>query len=288
MRQEDLNPFIRKTKAGKQYFEFDTLFELGNLIKRSVDEKYASINWVTQCHDQLSIKRSMYDLEQGTKTIAEAIELLKYGWEYGTTKLNEQVKLHSTSKSVKFGYSVAGAQVSVPRMLEGLPTDMIYTKMIEKPVKVLNVYKSAGYNGCYTADDIMKYSTKALQIVELLEAKGYRINLYIVKLNKKDNEEFFTKVKVKSANERLNIKKTAFCLANPAFQRRILWRLIELAPWIVNAKYWDQGYGGPVDSFSQSKMHSSYEEYMPESNKVFIPIIIDNVEQFVKDLHFEK
>ena len=55
----------------------------------------------------------------------------------------------------------------------------------------MNVYKAAGYSGGTSEKTIIENSSKALQIVKLLEAKGYRINLFVVKLNKTSGEEFF-------------------------------------------------------------------------------------------------
>lgn len=287
MELKDVERFMKTTKDGKHYYEFNTLHELGDLIVKSVEENYCPSNWNKGAVCKASTEEGWSNKDfTKTDTMKEAIELLKYGWEHGTEKINSKLKSVTNDKSLKISYNVIGGQVSVPRMLQGLPTNMIKTKIIDKPVKVLNVYKSCAYGANYSADSIIENSTKALQIVELMEAKGYRVNLFVVKLNENESrdEEMFIKTKIKGSDERLNVKKTAFCLAHPAFQRRIMFRLLEINPYAT--KYW-WTYGTPVDALSSTKMHDKYLKYMPEKNKIFIPIVIDNVNEFVKNIHLE-
>lgn len=278
--KQELKRFVKYNKQGKPYYSFNTLYELGNLITLSIKEGYESNTFRNR-----SLQSLQYDnmLFQGTRTMDEAIELLKYGWDYGTQKLLTELHVQNNKKTLKLEYDVVGGQVSVPRMLQGLPTNMIRTVMAEKPAKIINVYKAAGYKADYSESSIIKYSAKALQIVEALENKGYRVNLYVVKLNKKENEELFTQVKIKSSNERMNIRKVAFCLANPAFQRRILWRLTEMCDWIHN-RAWVDGYGIPVDGFNPTKMSYEYKNYIEGDSNLFIPIEIENTDEFVKNL----
>lgn len=279
--KEELNKFVRYNKEGKPYFSFNTLHELSDLIELSVKDGYAT-NIYSHYNDRQSLKIDNRNF-QGTKTMSEAIAYLRSGWDYGTQKLITEMKVMSNKKSMKLDYSVVGGQVSVPRMLQGLPTNMIRTNMVEKPAKIIDVYKSAGYPGLYTESEIIRYSAKALQIVEALESKGYRVNLYIVKLNKRNGEEMFTMVKVKNSSERLNIRKAAFCLANPAFQRRILWRLTEMCDWIKDRE-WKFSYGSPVDGVTTTSMNPEYNKYINGTNKIFIPLEIDDVNEFVKNL----
>ena len=284
--EREMKRFQRETKDRHKYYEFDTLHEFGDLIKLIHEEKYRSLKCRNNEYNSTAVHEERSDdCFQGSKNMKQSIEWLKYGWELGAKKLNEQVKILNQNKSISLKYSVIGGQVSVPRMLQGLPTNMINQKIIEKPQRILNVYKSAGYIGSYHQKTIINYGAKAVQVVELLESQGYRVNLYVVKLNvneQRENEEFFVKVKVKDSSERLNMKKIAFCLANPSFQRRLFWRMIEACPWL-SAEGWS-GYGRSIDAYSKHEMHKNYLKYMPEPNKVFIPIEIDNVEEFVKTI----
>lgn len=280
-----LKKFEKHTQKNKMpYYEFNTLYELAEIAEETAKYEFVDGPFAQYKYEKQSIAKSN-KYKQGTHDFDEAIKLLKYGWELGAQKINVPVKIHSTYKGLQTKYSVVGGHVSVPRMLEGLPTNMVYQKMVEKPQKVLNVYKSAGYNWKYSESEIIDYSTKAVQIVELLEAKGYRVNLFVVKLNVNRNNPaipFFIKVKVKNSSERINMKKIAFCLAHPAFQRRLLWRLIESCPFL-NGRGW-YAFGFPVDRESPSAMDKRYEEYLTETNKVFIPIEVGNPEEFVKAL----
>lgn len=287
--------YTKVTRDGYKYFEFDNLYSFAELLADC--KGYSSDLWTEQIRKLESEKTGEDGIDQGTGTYDEALHLLKYGWEYGAKKLNIPVHIQPTKKSLKLSYGVVGGQVSVPRMLQGLPTNMVSQKLVNKPHKILNVYKSAGYSGSYTESEIVENSIKAVQVVELLESKGYRVNLYVVKLNVTTatpdaadiDEVFYMKIKIKGASERLNIKKMAFCLANPAFQRRLLWKLIEAAPWLKGGVW--RNYGRPVDVLGKSEkwMSNAYKKYIDTSKKntVFLPIVIDNVEYFVENLKLE-
>lgn len=291
MNIKDIERFKVKSKDGKEYFQFNTLYEFGDLITESYKPNVHT-NQAFQDHkrDLVSLKDYNEGNRYGTRTMDEAVELLKYGWEYGAKKINSALKILSNSKSIKLKYDIVGSQVSVPRMLQGLPTHMIHSKMVEKKAKILNVYKDIGYNTGYTGDQIIDESAKALQIVELLEAKGYRVNLYVIcgfnqhneRRSKQAGETLIVKVKVKNSSERINVKKVAFCLANPAFLRRLAFRILEIDPAIKNPS-WVFGYGYPMSN-EDNEQGEKYSACM-EDNRIFIPIKVGDVEKFVENIN---
>ena len=236
-----------------------------------------------------------------TNSFDEARNLMINGWEEGARKINEgvkKIKLKTQNKlSFKSEYNVIGGNASVPRYLQGIPTNMIKNSPVQKKTKIINVYKSAGYSSEYTADDVMKEAAKAVLIIDMIEKMGYRCNLFIVKYNNelhrtlldKSQQTFTFKIKIKDANERLNIKKMAFFLAHPDFQRRIVWRLYELHPDYNKIML---GYGRPIEEFyryiTNDNMMSNVlkENYSRlfdiKKEDIFIPLKVDDINKFLK------
>lgn len=99
-----------------------------------------------------------------------------------------------------------------------------------------------------------------MQIVKKLEAQGLRVNLNIVLGSAAGypKKQFVLKIRIKSANERLNVSKLAFPLVHPSMLRRLFFRFVEVYPKFTSA--FVGGYGRPVTS---SEMRSMFKgEYL--------------------------
>lgn len=184
-----------------------------------------------------------------TKSFEEAVDLFKNGWEDMASKLTQKLKViqneivpNVKQKSV---YDSAGFQCSVPRYLQGIPTSMINKKNVPVKQKVITVNKSIDYTGGVETDKMIEESIKALQIIKKLESQGLRVNLNII-LGTFNEIGIVIKVRIKNANERLNISKLAFPLVHPSMLRRLFFRFIEVYPTIP--KSFIKGYGKPSDN----------------------------------------
>jgi len=192
-----------------------------------------------------------YDFTK-TENFNEAVELFKNGWSDMATKLVQKLKvIENEAKTImkpKNALGVAGYQVIVPLYLQGVPNNMVTKKMVPVKQKVITLNKSIDYRGGVDADQIIEESIKAMQIVKKLEAQGYRCNLNIV-LGTTDGyppKQFVVKVRIKSANEKLNVSKLAFPLVHPSMLRRLFFRFIEVYPNVTEA--FVNGYGKPATS----------------------------------------
>ena len=87
-----------------------------------------------------------------------------------------------------------------------------------------------------------------MQFVKNLKAQGYRCNLNIVLGTTAGypSKQFIVKVRIKSANEKLNVSKLAFPLVHPSMLRRLFFRFIEVYPNVT--KSFVSGYGSPATS----------------------------------------
>ena len=184
-----------------------------------------------------------------TKNFDEAVQLFKSGWSDMAGKLVQKLKVIE-SKTVpmmkpRSKLDVCGYQAIVPLYLQGVPNNMVNKKMVPVKQKVITLNKSIDYNAGVGTEQIINESIKAMQIVKKLEAQGYRCNLNIV-LGSTADKQFFVKVRIKSANEKLNVSKLAFPLVHPSMLRRLFFRFMEVYPNVT--KNFVHGYGTPATS----------------------------------------
>lgn len=187
-----------------------------------------------------------------TRDFSEAVELFKNGLSDMATKLVQKLKVIESktepTMKPKNTLSVAGYQAIVPLYLQGVPNNMVTKKMTPVKQKVITLNKSIDYNSGVNAEQIIEESIKAMQIVKKLEAQGYRCNLNIVLGTTAGypSKQFVVKVRIKSANEKMNVSKLAFPLVHPSMLRRLFFRFIEVYPNVT--KSFVSGYGSPATS----------------------------------------
>lgn len=192
-----------------------------------------------------------------TASFEEATELFKNGWSEMAQKLTTKLKTAksdaATEKAIRNVLSVAGYQPVVPLYLAGVPTNMMAKRQVVLKQKVINVTKSISYSGMYSTDTIIDESTKALRIVQRLEALGYRVNLFITIGTQSYSDSIIAKIKIKNASEKLAISKVAFPLVHPSMLRRLIFRYIETNPNTTRA--FVSGYGRPVEYNTLKKLY---------------------------------
>lgn len=205
----------------------------------------------------------------GTNDYNEAENLLLHGWVEESEKLNEMLKLKTLKeKSVKNTYDVAGFQCSVPRYLQGIPTNMINQKVVTKKQKVITITKNISYSACVKKETIEQESIKVLQLVNNLEKQGYRVILNVTFITKSKNENIIlcNKVRIKNASERLNLSKISFPMVHPSYLRRILFKWMET--FECTTKQFNESYGFPVKCITFNdiiKNNKNDNEYFAEA-----------------------
>lgn len=184
----------------------------------------------------------------GTKSFEEAVGLMRNGWSQMAadlnTKLDIKMKHVQTTTRRKQQLGVVGFQPVVPLYLAGVPNNMISQVQVKLKSKVVDITKSINYNCKVTTETIIDESVKTLQIVKQLEASGYRVNLNVGFGSEKYGTSIYVKVRIKSANEKLNVSKIAFPLVHPSMLRRLITRYIEVCP--NTTRGFVGGYGVPI------------------------------------------
>lgn len=177
----------------------------------------------------------------GTKTFDEAIELLKNGWSDISEKINKKISISKdklqSDKVFKNVLSVCGYQPIVPLYLQGVPNNMVCKKQKVLKNKIITINKTLSASSAVSSERLINENIKCFQIIKRLESSGYRVNLNLLI----SGGLVCVKIKLKSANERLNLSKLTFPLIHTAMLRRLYFRFTEVYPRITSN--FVDGYG---------------------------------------------
>lgn len=185
-----------------------------------------------------------------TESLESSLNMLLYGDAKNAEKINKKLddvrRIHGSGIAKKkiFANDVVGYAVHVPNYLSGVPLSMINNKtQMVKSSKVLNIV----YNGTFSSkekhEDVINAGVKVIEYLQNMERKGYRINLYSILCSKADKETISVIVRIKDAEQYMNLKKVVYPMVNPDFTRRIMFRIIEGE---CSDKKYINGYGRPV------------------------------------------
>ena len=234
---------VNNLKANKHvHKEFFNNVE--ELIKYVEETKVASI-W------KGSMLGSRRESNKQTESFEEAKKLALYGWEVEAEELTIAFKLANTKKvtKIRMKHDVIGFQASVPRYLQGIPTSMYNQKKVLNKTKIITIIKNIGYLWDVSSEKIREESIKALQIVRRLEQIGYKVNLDVISIAEQTersrlsvSEYNICRVRIKKANERINISKLAFPLVHSDMLRRFVFAHRETNENLKN-KQWVYDYG---------------------------------------------
>lgn len=170
----------------------------------------------------------------GTNTHDEADELLTNGDTF-TAKIvqgcNTQKKFNRVANTVKQDF--CGFVPNVGAALTGHPVNMFNVKQATyKNTKVLSLIYFVDVAWYVDKKKLAEAGAKLLNVINTLEARGYRLNLFMAfcshpEVNHKIKKDKLLNVavKIKDSGKHLNITKIAYPIAHPSFLRRhcFLW-----------------------------------------------------------------
>lgn len=257
------------------YREFKNILEFYKYIsERKTNDYYNGMKL-------LSMEKSKYRTEfTGTKSFEEAIHLLKNGWDDMSKEIEEklgEVKYPVNLKRRNV-YDVVGYQASVPRYLQGVPTNMIMSKNVPCKQKIITVNKMISYQMGVDKKEIIKESVKILSVIKKIEQSGVRckINILIGGYDEcKKNHYELVKVCIKEPSERMNISKMSFLIAHPSVLRRLYLRYIEVSDSVKERFI---GYGHVVNADMEEVRNACKCEYL------FSPFVKGDSESILKNL----
>lgn len=155
----------------------------------------------------------------------------------------------SAINKTKYENRFYGCIPNVPAFLIGNPINMINNERNKIDNKIINIFLNITCS-CYVSSyDIENMGIKYLKLIDFLEKKGYRCNLYAgnVAEGATHGEEIkhFFLTKIKTDREPLNIKKMAFPIAHPSMLRRMFFKWCEVNDVNEDKEITHDGYGRP-------------------------------------------
>lgn len=247
-----------KTDEGICVTEFQNITELVHFIE--TEEVYPNFKNKIGGPDSISGDKSFTE----TANFEEAKDLLLHGWEHGTKEIKGRVEAKNTGTSMKQKtvYDVAGFQCSVPRYLQGIPTNMINKRIVSQKNKVITINKMCSYSACVSSSTIKTESVKVLQLVNRMEKQGYRVNLNVLFGSEKGMTKSVVKLRIKSSAQKLNIKQTAFPLVHPSMLRRVVFAVWERSEECSKGGF-EYGYGRPSGRGTYERILNKGEYLIP-------------------------
>lgn len=214
-----------------------------------------------------------------TQSYTEAEELFQNGWTTFAQKLSKRIPVSTNTAPVtktRPAYSVVGGQASVPRYIQGIPTNMIDRRPVTQKQKIITINKDISYSAGVDASQIEEEGVKALQIIQGLENRGYRVKLNLCWATTSGSECLAFRVAVKNPGERMSFNKIAFPIAHPSMLRRIGFRWLETHPHMTSGGF-SNGYGRPSTESIAAVL---------DKKEIFLPNFIPNVDKFIEGLGY--
>ena len=182
---------------------------------------------------------------EGVENYEQALEFMEKGYQPIVDEIRNSMKMAmkgKTEKRFSFQNNITGFAPVVPLAMMGVPNNMIDGKMKRIKAKVIDVIYDITCSAGTSPEDILKAGQTMLGVLIKLEKQGYRFNLYAMQSYSEDKSADLLIVKVKSANQMLDLKRASFPLMHPGFFRVIGFDWYSKCP---GAKYRD-GYGHAI------------------------------------------
>lgn len=168
-------------------------------------------------------RKSLRKNWHGVNNYEEALELMKTGYQPAVESLKGVFKADVKGSAGRYSFtnSIQGFAPIVPLALKGVPNSMLNMQMKTIKAKVIDVYYDMTSSSGTSPEQIMDAGNKLLGTIIELERQGYRFNLYAVQAYHDSSDTDMLVVKVKNANQPLDIRRVSFPLIHTAFFRVI-------------------------------------------------------------------
>lgn len=167
-----------------------------------------------------NIHKSFY----GVDSHEEAVGMLRDGWAQEVGTISARVEKAATVEMRKrqgFTNDVVGFAPVVPLAMMNVPNSMLNT--VSKPAKskVVRICYLNDDSGSTSPEEFLERGAKIIEAIIALERSVYRCELYAAQFYCNDCRADTLMVRVKEANQPLDLKRVMFPLVHPAFERVI-------------------------------------------------------------------
>lgn len=164
----------------------------------------------------------------------------------GTAKTKGKTE---TQSRPKYFNSPVGYTPNVPNAVMGLPDSMISMRMDREKTKILNVLVDVGASSNVSSKAIAKFWNEALNYIQGLERRGYRVRLSVLGAFCEDSGiAHLCTLPIKSEGQPLDMKRVAYPMIASSMLRELFFDWYETLP---GAKHLS-GYGRPLYLLSNS------------------------------------
>ena len=232
----------------------------------------------------------------GTESFEQAMQFC-LGGEYSSdydrfdrTRI-ELEKHNAKRRRAKTKRDVMGFAPNVPAYLRGEPLNMFnLQKEQHEQKKVINLYYNITASAFQNKQEMMNRGICTLALIKDLENAGYIVNLRLFECSKRSGQLLYTEWKVKDAGKPLDYRKCYFPLVNPAFLRRLHFRVVETTEGLESG--WTWGYGQPAEPRDVSQFLGMKENDFlintPQNHGIRGNSITEDYDSFVKTLRIEE
>ncbi len=238
----------------------------------SIGEMVDAMQHAPEQQKQSGLRAASLEIDEwrwsDTKTMDEALELARYGWEEGRQHLRQAVgrialdQLVGRRPIVESRLDFAGDEVDIGAYLHGEPEHMVdYQVRQDTHGKQAMMYVNASMASRVSSERIMQRGGALYAAIEALRTEGYSLGLTMVDSTQNNRFSHYTEyqIPVVRPGGYLDIDTAAFCLAHPAFLRRGVFALNEHEPNDIRYAMGFMvggGYGEPTRMASDLPPHS--------------------------------
>lgn len=204
----------------------------GNTFKANIEAFDSTMELVTKCNERKITDRQFSDMKtaeikenwHGVNSYAEALELMNSGWSEQVSKLDaivNECKQRQSQKHISFQNNVHGFAPIVPIALLGVPNAMINSSYKQIKSKIITINYDMAVTCGNSAEQLVKNGRELVKAILMLENSGYRVNLNIMQGYSNSSSVDILTVRVKSANQPIDLKRICFPAMHAAFFRVI-------------------------------------------------------------------
>ena len=208
---------IRIGKKSPYKINIETYDSTAELVAQNARRKITSSKFK-------DVKKTSFSSDfEGCRDYDEACSLLRDGWTSGVARLQKAIGevRPPRRKAFEFRVDACGFAPIVPSALLGLPNSMMTSIATVKRTKTISILYDMTLS-CFNEPPVFEKNGAALlKVVLQLEQQGYRVELNVIQGYTDENSADCLVVRVKNANQFLDLKRISFPVAHSAFFRAI-------------------------------------------------------------------
>lgn len=235
-------------------------FDTPESFARRIESREARWQWQDKDATHLSLS--------GIKTVGEALAMFDRGWPEQAQKmasLEDQLFAQLSSGVERIdpvNVECDGHALDIAAYCANQPEHWVKFEqsLIEGASnKILRVAVNIGASGHVSQETIIARGTIASSLIDALEYRGYRVELWITKATSWDANLFSWKMLAKPAEQPLDLSRVLFMTAHPAMLRRLHFALLSS---IEKPSLFDAGPHGGMGCSADLPDRGQYDVYV--------------------------